>query len=193
MSNLPVGVLLAAGQSRRFGANKLLHPVSDDTPMLIVSAKTLASVLPGSIIVINQELAAYTTQLEELGLEVVINEDSKTGMGGSISCGIRASENARKDISGWLILLADMPYIKPDTILSLAEKIQNGADIVAPVFEQQRGHPVGFSGRYLSELIALDEDVGARNIINSHQNNLVLVTVSDDGVIKDIDYASELS
>ena len=193
MRNLPVGILLAAGQSRRFGANKLLHPVSDDTPMLIVSAKKLASVLPGSIIVINQELAAYTTQLEELGLEVVINEDSKRGMGSSISCGIRASENAHEDISGWLILLADMPYIKPDTILLLAEKIQNGADIVAPVFEQQRGHPVGFSDRYLSELIALDEDVGARNIINSRQNNLVLVTVSDDGVIKDIDYASELS
>ena len=193
MSNLPVGILLAAGQSRRFGANKLLHPVSDDTPMLIVSAKKLASVLPGSIIVINQELAAYTTQLEELGLEVVINEDSKSGMGSSISCGIRASENAHEDISGWLILLADMPYIKPDTILLLAEKIQNGADIVAPVFEQQRGHPVGFSDRYLSELIALDEDVGARNIINSRQNNLVLVTVNDNGVIKDIDYASELA
>jgi len=189
MSNLPVGVLLAAGQSRRFGANKLLHPVLDDTPMLFVTAKTLASVLPGSIIVINQELAAYTTQLEELGLKVVINEDSKTGMGSSISCGIRASENA----AGWLILLADMPYIKPDTILLLAEKIKNGADIVAPVFEQQRGHPVGFSHRYLSELIALNEDVGARNIINSHQNNLELVTVSDDGVIKDIDYASELA
>jgi molybdenum cofactor cytidylyltransferase len=193
MSNLPVGVLLAAGQSRRFGANKLLHPVLDDTPMLFVTAKTLASVLPGSIIVINQELAAYTTQLEELGLKVVINENSKTGIGSSISCGIRVSEESHENISGWLILLADMPYIKPDTILLLAEKIKNGADIVAPVFEQQRGHPVGFSHRYLSELIALNEDVGARNIINSHQNNLELVTVSDDGVIKDIDYASELA
>ena len=193
MSNLPIGIFLAAGQSRRFGANKLLHPVLDDTPMLIVSARTLASVLPDSIVVINQELAAYTTQLEDLGLKVVINEYSKTGIGSSISCGIRASEKAHEYISGWLIALADMPYIKPETISLLAEKIRNGADIVAPVFEQQRGHPVGFSHRYLSELIALGEDIGARNIINSHQNNLELVTVSDEGVLKDIDYVSELA
>ena len=195
--DLPHGILLAAGQSKRFGANKLLHPVVDDKPMLIASAQTLASVLPGSIVVINQALAPYTTQLEELGLTVVINEDSKTGMGSSISCGVRASEAMPEHITehkrGWLILLADMPYIKPDTILLLAEKIKNGVDIVAPVFEQQRGHPVGFSHRYLSELIGLSEDVGARNIINSHQDNLELVPVSDEGVIKDIDYATELA
>ena len=92
-----------------------------------------------------------------------------------------------------IFTLADMPYIKSETISLLAEKIRDGADIVAPEFEQQRGHPVGFSHRYLSELIALSEDVGARNIINSHQNNLELVTVNDDGVIKDVDYASELA
>lgn len=192
MSSLPVGILLAAGQSRRFGANKLLHPVLDDIPMLIASAQTLASVLPGTIVVINQELAPYTIQLEALGLKVVINENYETGIGSSISCGIRASENAHEYISGWLIALADMPYIKPETILLLAEKIRDGAAIVAPVFEQQRGHPVGFSHRYLSELIVLSEDIGARNIIDNHQDNLELVTVSDDGVIKDIDYISEL-
>jgi len=193
MSNQPVGILLAAGQSRRFGANKLLHPVLDDTPMLIVSAKTLVSVLPGAIVVINHELVPYTTQLEALGLKVVTNENSETGMGSSISCGVRASETLGEHTSGWLIALADMPYIKPETISLLAEKMRDGADIVAPVFEQQRGHPVGFSHRYLSELIALSEDIGARNIINTHQDNLELVTVSDEGVIKDIDYASELA
>lgn len=196
MSNLPVGILLAAGQSKRFGANKLLHPVLNDTPMLIASAQTLASVLPGSIVVINQELMPHTAQLEALGLKVVINENYEKGMGSSISCGVRASENDSEHIPehkrAWLISLADMPYIKPETILLLAEKMRDGADIVAPVFEQQRGHPVGFSRRYLDELTALDEDVGARNIINNHQDNIELVPVSDEGVLKDIDYASEL-
>jgi len=189
MSHHPVGILLAAGQSRRFGANKLLHPVVDDKLMLFVSAQTLASVLPGAIVVINQELTPYATRLEEMGLQVIINEDSETGIGSSISCGVRASENG----AGWLIALADMPYIKPETISVLAEKIRDGADIVAPVFEQQRGHPVGFSHRYLSELTVLSEDIGARNIISKHQDKLELVTVSDEGVLKDIDYASELA
>ena len=189
MKKLPVGILLAAGQSRRFEGNKLLHPVFDDTPMLIASAKTLRKVLPDVIVVINQELVPYTTQLEALGLQIVVNEFSETGMGSSISSGVRASENAR----GWLIVLADMPYIQPETITLLAEKMRDGADMVAPVFEQQRGHPVGFSHRYISELTGLSEDIGARNIINHHRDKLELVTVEDDGVIKDIDYISELA
>ena len=189
MSDLPVGILLAAGQSRRFGANKLLHPVVDDKRMLFVSAQTLATVLPGSIVVIKQELSPYTKQLEEMGLQVIINEHSAAGIGSSISCGVRASENG----AGWLIALADMPYIKAETITLLAEKMRDGADIVAPVFEQQRGHPVGFSHRYLSELTALTEDIGARNIISRHQDKLELVSVGDEGVVKDIDVASELS
>ena len=56
MSKLPVGILLAAGKSQRFGSNKLLHPVTDNTPMLLVSAQKLASVLPGSIVVISHDL-----------------------------------------------------------------------------------------------------------------------------------------
>ncbi len=189
MSNLPVGILLAAGQSQRFGGNKLLHPVLDGTPMLISSAQTLIKALPDTIVVINRDLVPYTTQLEALGLQVIVNEFSEAGIGSSISTGVRASENAE----GWLIVLADMPYIKPETIILLAEKMRDGAEIVAPVFEQQRGHPVGFSHRYLGELTALSEDIGARNIINHHQDKLELVTVDDDGIIKDIDYLSELA
>jgi len=193
VSNLPIGILLAAGQSSRFGANKLLHPVADDTPMLIISAKALTSVLPGSVAVINQRLASYTPQLEELGMKVVINKHAESGIGSSIACGIRACEHASEYFSGWLIALADMPYIKPDTISLLAEKMRGGADIVAPVYKYQRGHPVGFSHPYQSELMALNEDVGARDIINRHLDKLELVMVNDAGVIKDIDHASELS
>ncbi len=192
MSNRPVGILLAAGQSSRFGTNKLLHPVFDDIPMLFASAQTLVSVISKVVVVINPGLTQFTPQLEELGLTVVVNEHFETGMGSSIACGVRASENVPGFNSGWLIALADMPYIKPETISLLVAKMNDGADIVAPEFEQQRGHPVGFSHRYLSELIGLSDDIGARHIINKHQDNLELVSVIDGGVIKDIDFASEL-
>lgn len=189
MIKQPVGILLAAGQSHRFGGNKLLHPVIDDTPMLMVSAQKLASVLPDSIIVINQTLMSYTTQLEKLGMRVVINEQAKQGIGTSIACGIHASQDA----SGWLITLTDMPCIKTETITLLARQLNNGADIVAPVFEQQRGHPVGFNQRYKDELLALNDDIGARQIIANHQHQLELVPTDDSGVITDIDKTSDIS
>jgi len=196
MSKLPVGILLAAGSSQRFGSNKLLHPVTDNTPMLLVAAQKLANALPGSIVVISQELMPYTEQLKQLGLRVVVNEDTDRGMGSSIACGVRASQDA----PGWLIALADMPYLKTETIALLADKLGNGAGIVAPVLdyrgdnrgEQRRGHPVGFSQRYKAELLALEEDVGARHVIARHKSELELVPTDDAGVTVDIDQASDI-
>jgi molybdenum cofactor cytidylyltransferase len=195
MSKLPVGILLAAGKSQRFGSNKLLYPVTDNTPMLLVSAQKLASVLPGSIVVINQELIPYTDQLEQLkqlGMLVVVNEHADRGMGSSIACGVRASQDA----PGWLIALADMPYLKTETIALLADKLVNGADIVAPLLEyrgeQRRGHPVGFNQRYKDELLALDDDVGARHVIANHQCELELVPIDDTGVTVDVDQVTDI-
>jgi len=189
MSKHPVGILLAAGKSRRFGSNKLLYPLTNNTPMLLVVAQKLASVLPDSIAVINHELVSYTSKLEQLGLCVVVNELANRGMGSSIASGVSASENA----PGWLITPADMPYIKNETIKLLANKLSEGSDMVAPIIEQQRGHPVGFSQRYKDELMALNNDVGARQVIANHYNQLELVPTNDAGVRMDVDQASDIA
>jgi len=196
MSKQQVGILLAAGKSARFGSNKLLYPVIDNTPMILVSAAKLVSVLPNSIVVINQALNTLTTQLEQMGLRVVINEQAEQGMGSSIACGVRASEftsdNSCQDASSWLIMLADMPYIKTETIMLLADKLKDGARMVAPILDQQRGHPVGFSQYYENELLALNEDMGARQVLKNHQSELELVSVNDEGTLIDVDQASDV-
>jgi len=188
MSNHPVGILLAAGSSQRFGSDKLLHPVIEDTPMLLLSAKKLADALPQSLVVINKNLLIYKSQLEKLGLKVVVNKNSKQGMGSSIACGVSHSSDA----SGWLITLADMPYIKTQTLSLLAKKLKAGASIIAPEFEQQRGHPVCFSHAYKNELLALNQDTGARDIIKQHQDQLDLMTTNDAGVVQDVDYKEDI-
>ncbi|MGD8526593.1 MAG: nucleotidyltransferase family protein [Thioalkalispiraceae bacterium] len=188
MSSLPVGILLAAGQGRRFGSNKLLHPVIDGTSMLMHSAQSLVSVLPDTVVVISPQLVSYARQLEQLGIQVVINEQAEQGMGSSIACGVRAS----RDATGWLIMLADMPYVKTETIALLANKLKADAGMVAPFFEQQRGHPVGFGRRYKDELIALNRDVGARQIIKKYQAQLELLETDDAGVVTDIDQQSDI-
>ena len=188
MNKPPAGILLAAGQSARFGSNKLLHPMTDNRPMLLVSAEKLASVLPGSIVVINEQLIPFSAQLEQMALRVVVNEQAEQGMGSSIACGVGAS----LDASGWLIMLADMPYLKTETIMLLADKLEHGAKIVAPIYNKQRGHPVGFNQCYKNELLALNKDTGARLLIKNHANQLELLPVDDAGAIMDVDHASDL-
>lgn len=188
MNKTPIGILLAAGKSQRFGSNKLLYPIIDNTPILMLSAQKLARVLPGSIVVINQELVAFSEQLQRLGLRVVVNEQAEKGMGNSIACGVRASQEA----PGWLITLADMPHVKTETLSRLAIRLKQGAPIIAPLFDQQRGHPVGFSHHFKEDLIMLNQDVGARHIINKYHQLLELLSTNDNGVLWDIDHPGDI-
>jgi molybdenum cofactor cytidylyltransferase len=188
MNNQPVGILLAAGSSQRFGSNKLLHPVIDNTPMLLSCAQKIAGVLPGSVVVINHELDSDIAQLEQLGLKVVINEQAEKGMGTSLALGISYAQDA----PGWLIALADMPYIQSGTYKLLVNKLKEGAGIVAPVFEQRRGHPVGFNRVFKEELMSLQGDAGARHLIENHQAQLELLLTDDEGVVRDVDKPDDL-
>ena len=106
----------------------------------------------------------------------------------SIACGVSASQYAAVR----LITLADMPYVKIETLSLLANKLKEGADIIAPVFNQQRGHPVGFNSTYKNELMELNKDVGARYIIEKHQQQLELLVTNDKGVIRDVDYPDDI-
>jgi molybdenum cofactor cytidylyltransferase len=187
MSQPMAGLLLAAGQSRRFGANKLLQHVIDDTPMLLVSAQKLASALPDSIVVINEAIQEQQPALEQLGLRVIVNSHADQGMGSSIACGVAASSGA----NGWLIALADMPYVSVETIKAVAVRLNGGAAIVAPLYQQQRGHPVAFAGQFRQELLALNQDSGAKDIIRRHKHRLELINSDDEGVIIDIDRNSQ--
>lgn len=187
MNDLCVGILLAAGNSHRFGSSKLLHQI-DNTPMLLMSAQVLANAVPNSIAVINQALLPYADQLAMLGLKVIVNTRAGDGIGSSIACGVRASAHA----AGWLIALADMPFIQQETIRCIHARLEAGAEIVAPVYHNQRGHPVGFHSRYKAQLIGLHDDIGARNIIAHHQSRLELVPTNDAGVIRDIDLPSDI-
>ncbi len=117
-------------------------------------------------------------------MRVVVNAEAEKGMGSSIACGIKAGGDA----AGWLIALADMPYIKAETIAQLAKKMTGGAAIVAPLYDGRRGHPVGFGRKYHNELLALNIDIGARDIIETHRDRLELMEAGDEGVITDIDH-----
>ena len=177
------GILLAAGRSRRFGGDKLLHPLADGTPMAVACARRLYQVLPDCLAVVGDTRSALAQQLAAEGLRVIANPRARQGMGTSIACGVAAAAGAR----GWLITLADMPAIPADVIQALAGGLNEGADIIAPVCCGRRGHPVGFAARHGPELLALSADRGARDIIVASRATLVTLETADCGVLHDID------
>lgn len=183
-----VGILLAAGCSKRFGADKRLHPLPDGTPIAVASARRLASACRPTIVVIGPGDTALAALLKADRIETVVCTNAALGMGHSLSSGIAASA----ETDGWLVALADMPYIEPASYLAVLEALQNGAHLARPTYRQKFGHPVGFGAAYLPELLALTGDQGGKAIIASDGDNLRCCPVDDQGVIEDIDRASEI-
>jgi len=189
-----VGVLLAAGRGTRFGDDKLRAPLprggpafAAGTPLGIAAARTLARALAESVAVVRPG-ADLRAPLREAGLAVVECARADEGMGASLACGVAAAADA----DGWVVALADMPWIAPGTIAAVAAALASGADIAAPVYRGARGHPVGFARRHYGDLVRLRGDEGARGIVARERERLVLIVVDDPGVLADVDTPADL-
>jgi molybdenum cofactor cytidylyltransferase len=184
MSEGVVGILLAAGRSERFGANKLLHILPDShLPMAQCAARALVEALPDSVAVIRPGDKRLKQQLHEVGISVVVNEQADAGMGTSLAWGI----SSKADATGWVVALADMPYIPSSVIAQIADALAQGAAIAAPAYQGRRGHPVGFSHEFGEALMQLSGDEGARDLVQRHRSRLQLIEVDEPGVLYDID------
>jgi len=184
-----VGLLLAAGQGRRFGSDKLLHPLADGTPIAVVSARRLRHACSCCIAVLRPEQRVLGTLLAAEGLDVVFSAEASSGMGHSLAAGVAA----RPDAAGWLVALADMPFIQPDTLHRVAAALADGAELAAPVFNGQRGHPVGFSARWRDALLALQGDEGARALVGANRLSMRRIATDDPGVLRDVDRPEDLA
>lgn len=187
------GVLLAAGYARRFGSNKLLHPLPPGSenagvPIALAAARRFVEALPEPVAVIRPRAQKLGKMLRGAGCNTVVCKNAAEGMGASLAEGVRAAADAH----GWVVALADMPYIKPETVRVIARALSEGAAIAAPSYRGERGHPVGFARRFLDELSGLHGDTGARGILKAHPDWITLYEVDDPGVLRDVDEPSDL-
>jgi len=191
-----VGILLAAGQGARFGGDKLLAPIAMPSagaagvaPIGVAAALNLIGAIPDSIAVVRPRDTQLAAHFTDAGLRVVPCMNAGDGMSATLACGIAATVDA----DGWIVALGDMPWIAPATIRAIAEAVASGADIAAPSYRGQRGHPVGFSRRHRDALSSLTGDAGARSLIERNLARLTWIDVEDAGVVQDVDTPSDLT
>jgi molybdenum cofactor cytidylyltransferase len=183
-----VGILLAAGSSRRFGADKRLHPLADGTPMALASARNLAAVCARTIVVIRPDDTVLASLLAAEGLETIVCNAAEQGMGHSLSSGVAATAEA----AGWLVALADMPFIQSASYHAVLHAMPGGAALARPIHNGRPGHPVAFGAAYRTELLALTGDQGGKAILEADPAALVLCPVNDPGVLKDVDHPLQI-
>ena len=183
-----VGLLLAAGSATRFGSDKLSHALPHGVPIAVQAARHLNSEVSRIFAVVKPGAEQLLLQLKNEGCQVVICENAAEGMGASLACAARAA--GRTD--GYLVALADMPFVRRSSIAAVRDALASGAPFVAPYFRARRGHPVGISGRFYEELLECRGDEGAKQLLHQNIEQLVKIPIGDPGVIRDIDTPGDL-
>ncbi len=119
------------------------------------------------------------------GLPWHLEDQGHPGMGDSIAAAVRATQYA----AGWLVLPGDLPLVQGATLRELALELAQHT-VVVPMYQGQRGHPVGFSAACGPELMRLSGAEGAAAVLRAHP--AARIVVDDIGTVTDIDTVEAL-
>lgn len=178
-------ILLAAGESNRMGQPKQLLPFGQSTIVERTIDNLLNSAVSETIVVLGYRDEEIRKTIAGKPVKLVINPDYQQGMSTSIIAGLKQVDKRARAV---LIALSDQPFVDSQTITSLVEAfIANKRGIIIPVYQGRRGNPVIFAIEYKGELLNLKGDVGGREIIKLHPDEVLEVAVNCEGVLLDID------
>jgi len=178
-------VVLAAGESRRMGAPKLLLPYGRTTILETVIERVTASRADRTLVVLGSRWRTLKKLIKKYPVITAINPRFKQGMLSSIQRGISALP---RKCRAAVIVLGDQPEIRSGVIDALiAAYRRTGKGIVVPVCGRKRGHPVLIDLKYRAEIAALDPEIGLRELLQRHPEDVLEVRLSRAPVLPDID------
>ena len=184
-------IVLAAGQGSRYraacGADKLLAAslaAASSPPVLAATLANLRGIAERLLVVTRADnlplrdwLSAHAADCEVLAVET-------RGLGHSLAQAVAHVPAAR----GWLVALADMPYVRPRTLREIAAAIREDK-LVVPTYNGSPGHPRGIGSAHRDALLQLDGDRGAQALFGTHP--VLELAVDDPGVLQDIDHPAD--
>jgi molybdenum cofactor cytidylyltransferase len=177
------GIILAAGGSSRLGRPKQLLPLRGEPLIRHTVRRVLESSLDEVTVVVGHQADEVRAAIADLPVRVVINPHAAKGQSTSVLAGLAALDQPPRatDVEAVVILLGDQPGVEPAVIDALiACWRETAAAIVAPRYRDGPGNPVLFDRRVVPELTTLTGDIGARDIIQSHQRSGDLVILPVD-------------
>jgi molybdenum cofactor cytidylyltransferase len=174
------------------GSNKLLAEIAGRPLVRIAAEEALASRARPVIVVAGHQRGEIEKTLAGLPVQIVYNADFVQGLGTSLKAGIAA---VPADAEGAIVCLGDMPQVDAGLIdrLIAAFDPDRGALVVVPTFQGQRGNPVLWSRRFFPDLMSIEGDIGARNLIGRYGEAVLEVPLEGKSALVDVDTPEALT
>ena len=185
-------IVLAAGRSTRMGddVQKLLLPFGGETVVGRVVGELQRSPIDRIHVVVGgADEDRVREALADLSPDFVTNPDNTAEMLSSVRCGLKALPAGCEAV---VLALGDQPTISSDLIVEMIDAFRGSErDIVVPVHDGRRGHPLLFSSRFREETLQSYDDVGLRGLLHAHPQQVHELQTADSSVLTDIDYPAD--
>ncbi len=175
-------VVLAAGEGRRFGGNKLLAKIQGK-PIIVRVLEALSDV--ERVVIVGKYALELLPLLKD---EIVIyNPRWEEGMSTSLKLGVQFFYNKQ----GIIVALGDMPFITRSIVANIISAYKEECEAVIPIHEGKQGNPVLLSKKIYDKVLELKGDVGARYILKELKNPCYVEEGKE--VLIDIDTPTDLA
>lgn len=178
------GVILAAGKSSRMGRDKLSLPFNGK-PMLQHVVDAARNSRLKKVTVVIPSTSELENAVDFTGCDIIRLLRRDLGQSASLQAGLRHVIN---DSDGCMVLLGDQPLITHATIDMLVGAFAQQPECwVAPVQEGMRGNPITIPSSWYQNILKIEGDVGARQLLTTPRLPLRLVRIHEIGPFIDVD------
>ena len=178
-------IVLAAGQSRRMGTQKLLLPFAGSTVIAVIVDQLLERRVDQVLVVVGPAREAIAAALTGRTVSFVVNPAGESEMLDSLRCGLRALPEGCEAV---LVALGDQPGLTSALVDGLVSSFRiDGTGLIVATHEGRRGHPLLIPADYFPEVLARFDDTGLRGLLHAHPEQVREFAVSSPDVLLDMD------
>lgn len=176
MTTRAAAIVLAAGESKRMGQNKLLLRLNDKTLIENILDAIAAANINETVVVLGHEPQQIINVIKQRPetIKMVMNEDYEQGMTASFQKGLQSVSN----VDGAFLVLGDQPILDNSLLTTMIQEMEKNPDkalIVSPTHRGKKGHPLLFSRRLFSEILGLNKTQTIRDIVHRHVDRLLTI------------------